>query len=446
MASKFCRVLSVVRQAPKLVAPARPTPREIKQLSDVDDQEILRFHAPLLFFYRNNPLPAMDCKDPVKVIRQGLSKALGFYHPLAGRLKEGSNHKLMVDCTGEGVWFTEADANVKFEYFGDEIQIPSPYLDQLLYNIPGSDGILGSPLLLIQVTRLICGGFILALRLNHTVGDAFGMVQFMRTLEEMIRGENPPSLLPIWQREILNARDPPRITCIHHEYQHIDSAKDIILDMNSNETTHESFYFGPEEIIALRNHLPLNLRNSSTFELLTACLWRCRTIALEPDDNEIVRLSVVVNARGKHCNNLFIPPGYYGNAFAFPAVCSKADDLCRNPLEYAVELVKKAKAKMSEEYLRSMADLMVMRGRPKCTSEGMFIVSDNTRIGFDEIDLGWGKPVFAGIAGAISIISFYVKYKRRDGETGILVPICLPSSSMKRFQEEIKKMTQGPLN
>ncbi|KAK4855227.1 hypothetical protein QYF36_005271 [Acer negundo] len=36
-----------------------------------------------------------------------------------------------------------------------------------------------------QVTRLICGGFILAFRFNHTMCDAFGLIQFLTAMEEM---------------------------------------------------------------------------------------------------------------------------------------------------------------------------------------------------------------------------------------------------------------------
>ncbi|KAL5833439.1 hypothetical protein ACOSQ3_017113 [Xanthoceras sorbifolium] len=152
MASKLGQVFSVKRQSPELIVPARPTPREVKQLSDIDDQESLRFQAPVIFFYKNDPSPTMKGRDPVKVIREAIGRALVFYYPLAGRLREGLNRKLTVDCTGEGVLFIEADANSTLEMLGDAIEPPCPYLDDLLYNVPGSDAIHGCPLMLIQVS------------------------------------------------------------------------------------------------------------------------------------------------------------------------------------------------------------------------------------------------------------------------------------------------------
>jgi hypothetical protein len=100
-------------------------------------------------FYSNNPL--MVQKDPVKVVREALAKALVYYYPLAGRLREGHNRKLTVDCTGEGILFVEAEADITLEQLADTIQPPCPYIDELLHDVPGSNAILGCPLLLIQV-------------------------------------------------------------------------------------------------------------------------------------------------------------------------------------------------------------------------------------------------------------------------------------------------------
>nr|ART85743.1 alcohol acyltransferase [Vitis x labruscana]UUA44351.1 alcohol acyltransferase type III.1 [Vitis vinifera]UUA44370.1 alcohol acyltransferase type III.1 [Vitis vinifera]UUA44374.1 alcohol acyltransferase type III.1 [Vitis vinifera]UUA44376.1 alcohol acyltransferase type III.1 [Vitis vinifera] len=431
-------VFSVNRCVPQIVRPANPTPREVKQLSDIDDQEGLRFQIPVIMFYRNNPL--MEGKDPVKVIREALGKALVYYYPFAGRLIEGDNRKLMVDCTGEGVLFIEADADTTLENLGDAIQPMCPCFEELLYDVPGSTTILGSPLILIQVTRLRCGGFIFALRLNHTMSDAAGLIQFLDTIGEMAQGLSVPSLLPIWQRELLNARNPPRITRIHHEYEKVTNTKGTLMAMDENSLVHRSFFFGREEIRALRNRLPASLGACSTFEVLMACVWRCRTIAFAVDPDEVVRISCIINMRGKH--GFELPPGYYGNAFVTPASITKAGMLCKNPLEFAIRLVKKAKAEMSQEYIKSVADLMVIKGRPLFTQPGNFIVSDVTRAGLGEVDFGWGKPVYGGVARACPIISFRMLFRNSKGEEGSVIPIWLPPPVMERFEQELKRMTK----
>ena len=62
--------------------PAKPTPRKKKQLSDIDDQQGLRFHVPMIMFYQNNL--AQKGIDPVRVIREALARALVYYYPFAG--------------------------------------------------------------------------------------------------------------------------------------------------------------------------------------------------------------------------------------------------------------------------------------------------------------------------------------------------------------------------
>nr|GEV93276.1 benzyl alcohol O-benzoyltransferase-like [Tanacetum cinerariifolium] len=392
---------SVRRCAPELIAPASPTPRELKPLSDIDDQEGLRFQIPVIQFYR--PSANMKNKDPVSVIREALAKLLVFYYPFAGRLKEGPARKLMVDCTGEGVLFIEAKADVTLKQFGDALQPPFPCLEELLYDVPGSGGVLDSPLLLIQVTRLLCGGFIFALRLNHTMSDAPGLVQFMTGLVEDTKG----TIIPL------------------------------------DDMAHRSFFIGPAEVAALRRFVPAHLQKCSTFEVLTACLWRCRTISLQPDPEEEMRIICIVNARGKF--NPPLPVGYYGNGFAFPVAISTARDLSIKPLSHALELVMKAKSDVTEEYMRSIADLMVTKGRPHFTVVRSYLVSDVTRAGFDVVDFGWGKAAYGGPAkggvGAIpGVASFYIPFTNHKGESGIVLPICLPSAAMDIFVTELNSM------
>ncbi|KAH6837627.1 HXXXD-type acyl-transferase family protein [Perilla frutescens var. hirtella] len=429
----------VARKNPELIAPAKPTPHEFKLLSDIDDQEGLRFQIPVIQFYRRNP--SAEGKDPVEVIRDAIAKALVFYYPFAGRLRERAARKLVVECTGEGVMFIEADADVTLQQFGDALQPPFPCLEELLFDVPASAGVLDCPLLLIQVTRLKCGGFILALRLNHTMSDAAGLVQFMSAVGELARGAEAPTIPPIWDRHLLNARNPPRVTCTHHEYDDVPDTKGTLIPLD--DMVHRSFFFGTAEISAIRSSLPPHLRGCSTFELLTACLWRCRTIAISPEPNEEVRILCIVNSRRRF--NPPIPEGYYGNAFAFPVAISTAGDLSKNPLHYALELVRKAKADVTEEYMKSLADLMVIRGRPHFTVVRSYLVSDVTHAGFGQVDFGWGNPAYGGPAkggvGAIpGVASFYIPFKNNKGENGIVVPICLPADAMEVFVKELESI------
>ncbi|KAF7112499.1 hypothetical protein RHSIM_RhsimUnG0223300 [Rhododendron simsii] len=238
------------------------------------------------------------------------------------------------------------------------------------------------------------------------MSDAAGLVQFLSAIAEFAQGKEvtAPSVSPVWQRELLSERHPPRITCLHHEYEQV-------LDTNNNDANstpiQKPFFFGPKEIRAIRNHL--------------------HRMQVPP------HLSLP---------GLIVAQGYYGNVITYPAAASKAGKVCSFPLEYTVELVKMAKPQMTAEYFRSVADLMVIKGRPLYTvAAGNFIVSNVRHLGLDTVDFGWGKPVYGGIAGAFPVISCDMNLK-----DGIVVPICLPEPVMERFEEELKKTTKEPFD
>ncbi|CAK8570737.1 unnamed protein product [Lathyrus sativus] len=440
-------IFTAKRGAPELVTPSKPTPHEVKLLSDIDDQDLIRFQMPAILFYNYDP--NMKGKDPVDIIRKALAKTLVFYYPFAGRLREGDGRKLMVDCTGEGILFIEADADVTLKDFGNNILPPFPFMDEVLYDVPGSSDIINAPLMLIQVTRLKCGGFIFAIRVNHTMCDASGLALFMNALAEISRGMNEPSVSPVWCRELLSARNPPRVTCHHPELEQAPNNKGTINLISLDNMVRRSFFFGPNEVATIRSLLPTNQQQQySKFEIITAFLWRYRTIALQLDSNQEVSMYFAVNGRSKYVN-LQLPNGYYGNVLANPAIVTTAGKMVENTLGYmyVLNLVKNAKAKVTREYMHSFADLIVSKGRPSFTlTEFMLLVSDVTHSGFKDVDFGWGKAVYGGPAVDSPIHSigcFYLPFTNAKGEEGLVIPLCLPAQAMERFVIELDSVLKG---
>ncbi|RLN32836.1 benzyl alcohol O-benzoyltransferase-like [Panicum miliaceum] len=399
---------AVRRRDPELVGPARKTPRESKRLSDIEDQEGLRRHVPIVLFYRGRGgAAAADGGDPAATVRRALGEALVPYYPLAGRLREVDGRKLVVDCTGEGVLFVEADAD-------------------LLFEVEGSGGVLNCPLLLIQVTRLRCGGFVLALRLNHTMCDAEGIVQFMSAVSELARGLPAPTVAPVWSRETLDARSPPRPSFPHHEYDPVPPTPfpppgDMVM---------RTFTFGPADIAAIKKGISAQQggKKATTFEALAALIWRARTSALEIPAGEDARLAIAANVRG--VRDLALPAGYYGNACVYRRL-SPPPGRCG------------AEAAASVEFVRSTADLMALRGRPCLALANMLIVSDNRHAGYRRVDLGWGEPVYGGPAGTLFVLSFFIAVRNGDVEDAIAVPVMLPRQAMARFASEVAMLSKG---
>ncbi|KAL5061071.1 hypothetical protein RYX36_032675 [Vicia faba] len=265
----------------------------------------------------------------------------------------------------------------------------------------------------------------------------------MNAWAEIARGAHQPSTKPIWHRELLMAREPPCVTCNHREYEQI-LPSNTINEEDITTIVHHSFFFKPSDIARLRVLVPFHLSQCTTFDLITACFWYCRTKALRLEPEEEVRMMVIANARSrfraKHSS--FI--GYYGNCFAYPAAVTTAGKLCGNSLGYALELIRKSKDEVTEEYLQSVADFMVINERCLFTTVNSCIISDLTRVKLREVNFGWGEGVYGGVAkggaGPFSGATYIVPHKNAKGEECLMLPICLSTEVMKRFAEEMDEI------
>lgn len=430
---------NVTRKPAVLVPPSLPTPNEFLYLSNIDDQAAYRCLAAILQFYPSNPLKKGN-NDPARVIREALEKVLVHYYPFAGRFRNAPAGKLMVDCNGEGALFLEADADVTLEELG-ELRAPFPHWDDLLHPEIVSKDVTKSPIILIQVTRLRCGGFVLALLWIHTMCDGLGIFQFMSALSEMSKGAARPSLLPLWKREILRPRTIPTVKSALDAYDQIE------LDdgdrVRVQELRHNSFFFGPKEIKSLKRAAVGEQGKCTTFDALSACLWRSRTRALRMPAGREVRFIFPIDARS--IINPPLPEGFYGNAVAFACAKTTAGELGNNPPSFAVKLMEQAKRAVNEEYVRSVIDLMELKGSPHMiTVAGAFFATDVSKMGFRDVDFGWGKAVYGGVAGSgLEAVAgrscLFSAHRNTKGLEGIVVALSLPSAAMQSFEDEISR-------
>ncbi|KAG2608459.1 hypothetical protein PVAP13_4NG321000, partial [Panicum virgatum] len=376
--------------------------------------------------------------------REALARALVPYYPLAGRLREEQGRKLVVDCAGQGVLFAADDADLTADDFGDVKSPPFPCFERFILESTTIAGV-DRPLLYVQVTRLKCGGFVFGRRICHCLVDAPGAMQFEKAVCEFARGAEAPSLAPTWGRETSMARRPPRPSYRHLEYLEPAGGPDRMMSAPPGDMARVPFFFGPREIAGLRQRAPPHMRGScSRFELVAAGVWRSQAAALEYAPDEEVRLSFIVNARGRA--GIPLPEGFYGNAFGYSVAATTAGELCGRDLGTRLELVKKAKAAVTHDYLLSVADLMVLTGRPLFALSRTYIVSDVSHAGFKSVDFGWGEAVYDGPAkggeGPLpGVTNYFSRAKNGKGEECTVVPVCLPKDAMEKFQLEVEALT-----
>lgn len=141
-----CRYLS----PPVMVRPANPTQKHTLYLSNLDDQNFLRFSIKYVFLFEKG---VSLCN-----LKRSLAIVLEHYYPFAGRLRvcgggtswSEFDRKLEVECNGEGAVFAEGLMDLTAEEFLRMADTPNRSWRKLLYRFE-TLGFLDIPPLVLQV-------------------------------------------------------------------------------------------------------------------------------------------------------------------------------------------------------------------------------------------------------------------------------------------------------
>ncbi|XP_078176870.1 acyl transferase 7-like [Carex rostrata] len=364
---------AVQRLSQKLVGPASQTPSGLLPLSWLDRYPTQRALIESLHVFKHGV-------NPSAVIECAVAEALVPYYPIAGRLVEdGADGQLSIDCTSEGVWFIKAKAECTLkdvDYLEYPLMIPK---DELL---PHPSPLLSrseedSLILLVQVTEFACGGFVVGYRFSHAAADGPGAAQFMSAVGELARGKPNLSIEPAWCRECIpnppNAPigELPQPSDLRLEY--------LAMDISAEYINHFKNQFLDETKL-----------RCSAFDVLIAKAWQSRTRAIGFAPDTQIHLCFAMNARSVLHEKLSI--GFYGNCYYIMRVSASAEVIANSSIVEIVKLIKEGKKTLPLEFNKwGKGELS---GDPyQITSDyKTLLVSDWTRLGFAEVDYGWGQP------------------------------------------------------
>lgn len=467
--------LAVTAQAPVLVPPSQPTPCKVLYLSNLDDQLFLRFTIKYIFVYRSRNRQQAQAQaqaqeeerndrnrqqvqeeelndrnrqqaqeeeindtiedDPVEAMRSALSKVLVSYYPLAGRLRRSggdlqnkSNGKLEVVCNGEGAVFVEASADLTIDEF-HRVQKPCKTWKKLLYKVD-ADNFVGIPPLVVQVTRLKCGGFVFCVGFSHCLCDGLGSSQFLHAWAEMARGGTGVSVRPVWGRHLLRPKCPPRVEYSHPEFKQVQDFCNFKERLRADAIVSSSVCFTSAQLQELKK--TVISRDSAckctSFEVLSAHVWRCWIRAMDLPGVQAIKLLFSVNVRKRLQPQL--PPGFFGNGFVLACAETTVKELSESSLSYAVKLVQKAKASLTNEYIRSLINYLDDKSaRPDLVAT--LVISQWSRLDLTEVDFGWGKPLHVGPLGS----DIYCLFLPFDGQLdAVNVLLSVPRAIIDKYE------------
>nr|XP_008341279.2 omega-hydroxypalmitate O-feruloyl transferase [Malus domestica] len=419
--------LRVKQGKPTLVSPAVETEKGLYFLSNLDQNIAVTVRT--IYCFKSVDKGNDEAGE---VIKDALKKVLVHYYPLAGRLAISAEGKLIVDCTGEGAVFVEAETDCAIEEIGDTTKPDPETLGKLVYDVPGAKNILEMPPLVVQVTKFKCGGFSLGLCMNHCMFDGIGAMEFVNSWGKIARGL-PLTAPPFLDRSILKARNPPRIEYPHHEFSEITGTSSTNNDLCEEKMLYRSFSFDSEKLEKLKMKAREEgaLENCTTFEALSAFVWKARTRALNLLPEQQIKLLFAVDGRPKFRPPL--PKGYFGNGIVLTNSICQAGDLLDKPLSNAVGLVQDAIKMVTDSYMRSAIDYFELtRARPSLAST--LLITTWSKLSFYTTDFGWGEPV---LSGPVALPEKEVILFLSNGTEKKIINVLLglPASAMNVFQE-----------
>ncbi|KAM7523614.1 hypothetical protein LguiA_013516 [Lonicera macranthoides] len=416
-----------------VMKPTERTPDGIMSLSEFDQAGVIT-HVPVVYFYQG----PIDFDSFIVTLKQSLTKVSVPFYPLAGRLHDIGGGRFEVDRNPIGAQFLVAESEATIEYFGDFH--PTPELRALVPLVDSKAPLHEQPLLLVQVTKLSCGGICLGTAISHVMADGPSGSHFITEWARIARGEqlsNPPFL----DRTILQVKDsllPPSFE--HPEYSPppLLVGRSDAMEEITKKTVLVILKLTKKEVDKLKekaNHgrNNVNARSYSSFEAIAGHMWRCASKARRHESQQPTRLFFPMDVRNRLEPPL--PQFYFGNAICRAATTSTSGELLSKPLSYASSKIREEIDKATDEYLRSsmrllknLPDISEYRNfhSPGCT-QGAFHGNPNmavnswTRIPIYGADFGWGKEIYNGPAAVGSEGKFLISLSSQEEDSFVIV-------------------------
>lgn len=442
---------SVTKLTEGLVAPAGPTPAGTLPLSFMDKTPGSVELVDSIHVFRHG-------RQPAKIIREALSRALVFYYPMAGRFAMSDQDELEVACTADGVYFIDASASYSLEDV-NYLQLPLSVPKESILPYPSSDAghTEGIVILLMQVTSLplswilyvvwswqyeknllfcrvydrdqvtefTCGGFTVGIRSSHAISDGIGAGQFFQAIADIARGCTEPLVKPIWCRDAIpsppklqRGPPPPLLT-----FKFVDT----ILDISSDHINRIK-----DEFIKKTGKF------CSTFDALTAKVWQSRTRAIQLEEHSTVRIGFAANARHLLYKSLLKEEGYYGNC-AYPmTITVPRQKVADGSLLEVISLIKDAKQSLPIRFSKWLMGDPQEDPFKEPIDYGFLSISDWSRVGFSEVDYGWGTPIHFCPVNDYNFFASCIFLRPPAPKQGLrLMARCVVKEELASFQDQL---------
>ncbi|KAL8138198.1 hypothetical protein V2J09_004199 [Rumex salicifolius] len=344
-------MMHVMIKGRHVVKPAEATQKGSVALSELD-QVAGATYVPLIYLF-NKPNVDEEGWPMIDGLKESLSRALVHYYPLAGRLRRVNVGRMQLECNAEGVELIEAESSTSLSDFGDFSDTRK--FQHLIPAVDLKSAVEDLPLLILQFTRLRCGGVTLGMMMSHGVADGSSAFCFITDWARIARGE-PLESYPFHDRTILRAGQPPQEQPPGSEQ--MESHLKLLIKKHktseqSKETEMVKLTLTKVQVESLKKAANVDIDTSSRrpysrYEVLAAHIWRsfCKTRGHE--SKELRGVGIGIDARYRLPS---FPKKYFGNTAFVVAAKGHAGDLLAMPIGFSCERIREAIESVTEEYI-----------------------------------------------------------------------------------------------
>ncbi|KAK3033336.1 hypothetical protein RJ639_034183 [Escallonia herrerae] len=409
------------------IRPSSPTPSHLKayKISFLDQLIVPGQYIPFFTYYTPPMRDATKAPNSIsgqRILKDSLSETLTRFYPLAGRVQNQDQY--VINCNDKGLVFSTARVNnCAMADFLSSTQPKVELLYQFLPTLPPTTKIGGDDngkdddddddgpaQLAIQLNIFSCGGVALCVCFGHTIIDATTISAFLNCWSSIILAKDAarckvsvitpdysaPSLFPQTDKESL----PPHLTLgagRKPEPELRIVTKRIVFKATAVEGL---------RALAASEHVP----RPSRFEATACFIWKHCMAA-----SSIIRGSQVPSFMGFSADvrRRMVPPlsrHSVGNLL-WMLLTERCTD-CSAEFDGLVSLLRKALNRFQSKFVPRLQgpemyeavsqSIQEIYGDASIRNANPYAFVSWCNMGFNEVDLGWGKPAWVSFIGGAS--------------------------------------------
>ncbi|KAG6640771.1 hypothetical protein CIPAW_09G026500 [Carya illinoinensis] len=426
-----------------------PKPYKLSYL----DQFVPTLYSPLIIFYPNNHTHSKSSQSLSIQLKESLSETLNHFYPFSGRTKDN----FFIDSFDEGVPFNEARVRCHMLEFLQHSEIES--LNQFLPCLPfhKEPNPEEAAQLAIQVSIFDCGGMAIGMCASHKIADGSTLRPLFLHWAAATGGPVKKVLYPDFSEASSPTHFPPQ----HVLPQSLVSLVESICFIESKYKTRR-FVFDGSAVATLREKARSERVDDPTrVESLTSFISKhamaaSRVISGSPKPtiiNQAVNIRRLTKPR--------LPDNSAGNIFLETSVALDRHD---SAMVMGIQLsglaasLREAVQKVNSDYVSTLqgdqgfevyCEFIQKRMTEKLGQKYPDVYTFSSWLGLDinNLDFGWGKPIWSGIMGEVSpTCRNLIFYKKTQCGSGVEAWVTLDEKLMAILENDPEFLAFATLN